>query len=233
MLTEQPHNQEIFNRIASKYDFMNKIISLGMEPFWKRRAVKCLENIGAGSIILDLCGGTGDLTSLALKRFKTGSYIIYDLNPAMLNAGKNKIAPALRGHVTYTLGDAARLPYANNSIDVVMVCFGLRNLANMQACLNEAQRVLKPCGQFVCLEFAIPGNLFLKLGYRFYMATFVRLLATLITGSHATYRYLSRSIERFATPKAVCRAIANAGLTNKRQIKLFCGVGYIYRAIKT
>lgn len=228
----QTQNQAIFDVLAPRYDFMNKITSLGMEPFWKRRAVRCLAPVAEPCLILDLCGGTGDLTNLALQTYGRGQYIIFDMNAAMLEAGKDKIPTALRTHVTYRQGDAMQLPFADNSLDKVMLCFGLRNVPNMQGCLNEIARALKAGGQLVCLEFAIPQNPLLKLGYRIYMATFVRLVTTLIAGRRDTYRYLADSIADFATPAEVWQAIENADMRKRQYLKLFCGVGYIYDAVK-
>ena len=228
----QAQNQKIFDAIASKYDFMNKITSLGMEPIWKRRAVRCLAPIDTNSAILDLCGGTGDLTNLALCMYGKGQYIVFDMNENMLAAGKHKIPENMRQYITYMQGDAMRLPFTEAAFDKVIICFGLRNVPSMQDCLNEIARVLKPQGLLVCLEFTLPANCFLKLGYKLYMAAFVRLVSILITGKKSTYQYLSSSIAQFAAPYEVRQAIENARLVNKRQIKLFCGVGYIYSAVK-
>lgn len=228
----QTQSQAIFDAVAPCYDLMNKITSLGMEPLWKRRAVRCLAPVENQDFILDLCGGTGDLTNLALKIYGCGQYIVFDLNAAMLEAGKTKIPDQLRSHVTYMQGDAMRLPFADNSLGRVMLCFGLRNVPDIQGCLDEIARVLKPNGQLVCLEFAVPENPALRLGYRLYMTTFVRLIITLITGKHGAYRYLTDSIASFAKPAAVWQAITNAGMGRQQHIKLFCGVGYIYDAVK-
>lgn len=228
----QAQNQVIFDVVAKRYDFMNKITSLGLEPFWKRRAVRCLKSVGNQCLILDLCGGTGDLTNLALKMYGRGQFIVFDLNATMLEAGKAKIPDELRPHVNYIQGDAMHLPFADNSIDKVMICFGLRNVPDIQGCLNEIARVLKPQGQMVCLEFAVPTNFLLRLGYRLYMGTFVRLATTLISGKHSAYHYLSCSITHFAKPLEVWQSIATAGMAKKQQLKLFCGVGYVYDAFK-
>ena len=228
----QNQNQRIFTALAGRYDFMNKVTSLGMEPFWKRRLVKCLAPVKNDTKILDLCAGTGDLTNLALKQYQGGHYALYDLNAAMLKAARRKIAGLRQNNVEFMRGDAMDLPFADNSLDKVMMCFGLRNVPHMQGCLNEVSRVLKPGGQFVCLEFAVPRDPLLRRGYNLYMASFVRLASTVITGSGEGYRYLSSSIARFAPPAKVREAIANAGLENKRQVKLFCGIGYIYEAFK-
>lgn len=228
----QAQNQGIFNAVATRYDFMNKITSLGMEPFWKRRAVRCQASVNDNSLVLDLCGGTGDLTNLALRMFGGGQYTVFDLNAAMLDAGKAKIPANLREHVTYLQGDAMYLPFADNTFDNIMICFGLRNVPDMQGCLNEIARTLKPRSQLVALEFAVPANAFWRLGYRIYMTTFVRLVTTLVTGHRGAYRYLADSITRFPPPEEVLNAITNTGLVNQKQIKLFCGVGYIYVANK-
>ena len=229
----QAQNQAIFTSVAARYDFMNKITSLGMEPFWKRKAVNCLANVCDDMLVLDLCGGTGDLTSLALRCYRRGYYIIDDLNLNMLAAGRRKIAPNHKNRVLYVQGDAMALPYVDQAFDKVMICFGLRNVPDMQDCLNEIARVLKPAGQLICLEFALPRQVLLRWGYDFYMRTFVRAMTTLITRQPATYAYLYSSIMHFAEPEEVMRAIARAGLTSLRLRRLFCGVGYIYSAFKT
>lgn len=229
----QAQNQLLFTSLAPHYDLMNKIISLGMEPFWKRRAVNCLANVHDEMLVLDLCGGTGDLTSLALRRYHKGYYIVDDLNLNMLAAGKRKIAPNHKNRVLYVQGDAMALPYANEAFDKVMICFGLRNIPNIQGCLNEIARVLKPSGQLVCVEFALPRQTLLRWGYNLYMHTFVRAITTLITRQQATYNYLYSSIMHFAKPEEVMRTIDRAGLSNHRQLRLFCGVCYIYSAFKS
>lgn len=229
----QTCNQTIFDAIAPHYDRMNKIISLGMEQGWKRRAVRCLAPLDEPCLILDLCGGTGDLAKLALRACGRGQYIVFDMNAAMLKAGEDKLPPAWRGQVTYMQGDALRLPFAANSLDKVMLCFGLRNVPDMQSCLNEIARALKPGGQLVCLEFAVPDKALLRWSYRLYMAMFVRLVLTLTSGRQDAYRYLSASINSFAVPDKVWQAITNAGMQKHQCLKLFCGVGYIYDAVKS
>lgn len=225
-------SQAIFDAIAPRYDGMNKILSLGMDRGWKRRAVDCLAPVDESCLILDLCGGTGDLTNLALNAFGRGQYIVFDINAAMLKAGQDKLSPVWRGRVTYIRGDALRLPFAAGSLDKVMLCFGLRNVPDMQGCLNEIARALKPGGQLVCLEFAVPDKACLRWGYRLYMTTFVRFVTTLISRRPDTYRYLAASIDGFAVPDKVWQAITNAGMGKRQHLKLFCGVGYIYDAVK-
>lgn len=228
----QTCNQTVFDTLAPRYDRMNKIISLGMERGWKRRAVRCLAPVDEPSLILDLCGGTGDLAKLALGTYGRGQYIVFDMNAAMLKAGKDKLPQALSGQVSYMQGDALRLPFAANSLDKAMLCFGLRNVPDMQGCLNEIARALKPGGQLVCLEFAVPDKALPRWGYRLYMAVFVRLVLTLTSGRRDAYRYLADSINSFAVPDKVWQAITNAGMRKQQCLKLFCGVGYIYDAVK-
>lgn len=228
----QTWNQTIFDAIAPRYDCMNKILSLGMERGWKRRVVGCLAPVGESCLILDLCGGTGDLTHLALHAYGEGQYIVFDMNAAMLKAGKDKISPIWRRRVTYMQGDALKLPFSAGSLDKVMLCFGLRNVPDMQGCLNEIARALKPGGQLVCLESAVPDKALLRWGYRLYMTTFVRLVITLLSRRRDAYRYLAGSINGFAVPDKVWQAITNAGMGKRRHLKLFCGVGHIYDAVK-
>lgn len=228
----QAQNQAIFSQIARRYDFMNKITSMGMEPFWKRKAVRCLTDMRDDTLVLDLCGGTGDLTNLALGTFRRGRYVIYDLNPDMLRAGMHKIPAVFRDNVAYLQGDALRMPFADGSFDKIMICFGLRNLPDVQLALHEMARVLKPGGQLVCLEFAIPQNTFFRFFYTQYMRFFVNIASTAITGQKSTYRYLADSIANFAPPAKLLEMLRNGGLHDIKVSRLFCGVGYIYDSYK-
>lgn len=228
----QAQNQAIFSQIARRYDFMNKITSMGMEPFWKRKVVRCLSNVQDDTLVLDLCGGTGDITNLALRSFGRGQYIIYDLNLDMLRAGMHKISAKFENRVAYLQGDALKMPFADESLDKIVICFGLRNLPGVELALGEMARVLKPDGQLVCLEFATPKNAFFHFFYQIYMRTFVNLVSTVITRQKATYRYLAGSIANFTPPDKLLEIMRGSGFCVDSISQLFCGVGYIYNLKK-
>jgi demethylmenaquinone methyltransferase/2-methoxy-6-polyprenyl-1,4-benzoquinol methylase len=146
-----------FNRVAPKYDFMNSLLSLGIQHVWKRAAIRML-GLRPGDRVLDVCGGTGDLAILAAGRTgPTGRVVIYDINWAMIAAGRPKIDPFPElAHIVYVQGDAERISFADNSFDAAMVGFGIRNLTHLQRGFAEMHRVLKPGGRFLCLEFSRP-----------------------------------------------------------------------------
>jgi demethylmenaquinone methyltransferase/2-methoxy-6-polyprenyl-1,4-benzoquinol methylase len=148
-----------FDRVAPKYDFMNSLLSFGIQHAWKRAAVRML-GINPGDRVLDVCGGTGDLAILAARRTgPAGQVTIYDINYAMIRAGRHKIDPfPSRSHISYVQGDAEHISFPDNTFDCAMVGFGIRNLTHLRQGFSEMVRTLKPGGRFLCLEFSQPTN---------------------------------------------------------------------------
>ncbi|MDP2734871.1 MAG: class I SAM-dependent methyltransferase, partial [bacterium] len=137
-----------FDAIAHKYDMANTLLSFGIHYLWKRTAVK-LAGLKEGDAVLDVCGGTGDLSLLALKQAgPSGKVVLYDINRAMMEAGRRKPTHAEeRRHILYVQGDAERISFASGCFDAVLVGFGIRNLTRMEEGLREMYRVLKPGGR--------------------------------------------------------------------------------------
>jgi demethylmenaquinone methyltransferase/2-methoxy-6-polyprenyl-1,4-benzoquinol methylase len=201
-----------FNRVASKYDFMNSLLSFGIQHCWKRAAIRKMK-ISPGEKVLDVCGGTGDLAILAARRCgHRGRVVIYDINWSMIQAGRPKIdfLPDL-AHIDYVQGDAEQIAFADNTFDAVMVGFGIRNLTHLKCGFQEMHRVLKPGGRILCLEFSRPTNPLFRSLYDFYSFNIMPLLGELIVGSAESYACLPETIRMFPLPKELCTILEDIG----------------------
>jgi demethylmenaquinone methyltransferase/2-methoxy-6-polyprenyl-1,4-benzoquinol methylase len=201
-----------FNRVAPKYDFMNSLLSLGIQHVWKRAAIRLLK-IAPGEKILDVCGGTGDLSILAARRTgPRGRVVIYDINRAMIQAGRHKIDPfPALSHISYVQGDAEQISFPDQTFDATMVGFGIRNLTHLKRGFSEMHRVLKPGGRFLCLEFSRPTNPVFRSLYDFYSFNIMPLLGELIAGSAESYACLPETIRMFPLPDELSSLLEDIG----------------------
>jgi demethylmenaquinone methyltransferase/2-methoxy-6-polyprenyl-1,4-benzoquinol methylase len=201
-----------FNRVAPQYDFMNSLLSFGIQRAWKRAAIRLLDPL-PGSRILDLCGGTGDLGHLAVARSASGGRAtICDINMAMMSAGRGTYAPhPLKSRVTWVQGDAEKIPFAEATFDTAMVGFGIRNLTHLKQGFQEMHRVLKPGGRFLCLEFSRPTNAVFRALYDFYSFNIMPLLGQLIAGSAESYACLPETIRMFPLPDELATILSDCG----------------------
>lgn len=222
-----------FNRVAPKYDFMNSLLSFGIQNAWKRAAIRML-GLDRGERVLDVCGGTGDLAILAARRVgPIGRVTIYDINRAMIQAGRHKIDPYPElANIGYIQGDAEQIAFADNSFDAAMVGFGIRNLTHLQRGFGEMHRVLKPRGRFLCLEFSRPCNPLFRSLYDFYSFNIMPLLGELIVGSAESYACLPETIRMFPLPEELCRMLADIGFRQLRYRALTNGIAVIHMGIK-
>ena len=175
-LTNQHPEEEVnqlFSRVAGKYDLMNNVISLGTQRAWRRVFFTQLD-VAGGADCLDLCCGTGDLTiELAKRAGRTGRVIGLDFNQAMLDLAEEKVRDLdLQKDIELVQADAMHLPFADNSFDVVTIGFGLRNVPDANQVLAEVTRVLKPGGVFGCLEMSQPNNPLVRVGWKGYFKLF-------------------------------------------------------------
>ncbi len=147
----------VFHSVAAKYDVMNDVMSLGIHRLWKRFTIDC-SGVRPGHQVLDLAGGTGDITALFSKRVgPTGKVILADINESMLNVGRDKLRDlGLVNNIDYVQANAEALPFADNSFDIISIGFGLRNVTDKDAALRSMFRVLKPGGRLLVLEFSKP-----------------------------------------------------------------------------
>ena len=187
---------KMFDRISSNYDFLNRLISLGIDVKWRKRVVQILIPKKPDRI-LDIATGTGDL-ALALNKTEASKIVGLDISPGMLAKGKDKVnAQKLENTIEMVLGDSEALKYKDDSFDAVTVAFGVRNFENLELGLSELLRVLKPGGTIVVLETAVPTKFPFKQGYSLYTKFLVPLMGKLFTRDQAAYRYLSDSAAVF------------------------------------
>jgi demethylmenaquinone methyltransferase/2-methoxy-6-polyprenyl-1,4-benzoquinol methylase len=204
-----------FDRVAPKYDFMNSLLSFGIQRAWKRAAIRLL-NPTPGSRILDLCGGTGDLAHLAVARSgPDGRATICDINMAMMTAGLRTYAThPLNRRITWVQGDAEQLPFPEAPFDAAMVGFGIRNLTHLKQGFQEMHRVLRPGGKFLCLEFSRPTHAVFRALYDFYSFNIMPLLGQVIAGSAESYACLPETIRMFPLPAELATILADCGFEN-------------------
>ncbi len=222
-----------FNSIAGKYDFMNTILSFGLHYAWKRWAVETL-GLKAGDRIIDVCGGTADLSILAGRGVgERGRVFLYDINRAMMEGGRPKVSRAsLIDRVRYIQGDAESISFPQGVFDAALVGFGIRNLTHMEKGLAEMHRVLKPGGKFMCLEFSLPVSSWFRALYDFYSFYLMPLAGRLLAGTREAYLYLPESIRKFPPPEELSRTLREIGFTRVAYRRLTNGIAVIYTARK-
>jgi demethylmenaquinone methyltransferase/2-methoxy-6-polyprenyl-1,4-benzoquinol methylase len=220
--------RSMFDRIAPRYDLLNRMLSAGTDVRWRRAAIDALGLRGPARV-LDLCTGTADLLIEALVRDARHTAVGVDLSHAMLARGVPKLAQrGLAGRAALVSGDAERLPLPAASFDAALVSFGIRNVGDALAALRELVRVLRPGAPLVVLEFALPPG---PLGalYRFYFGRLLPRIGGLVSGDRGAYAYLPASVARFATPEAFGALMEQAGFEHVTRTRLTGGIAYIHR----
>jgi demethylmenaquinone methyltransferase/2-methoxy-6-polyprenyl-1,4-benzoquinol methylase len=223
----------MFGTVARRYDLLNHLLSLNLDREWRRRAAEeaCPS---PGARVLDLCGGTGDLSvALAGASARPARIVCCDFSHAMLARAEEKFGRRGLGDFCFTVeGDALRLPFPDGSFDAVTVGFGVRNLADMTAGLGEILRVLSPGGRLVVLEFSRPTGPVLSRLYAFYLDTVVPRLGDGATGRRGPYLYLARTIGEFPAPDLFAGMIREAGFAAVGWTPLSGGIVCLHTAIK-
>lgn len=220
---------QMFDRIARRYDFLNHLLSAGLDIRWRRKAVRQLPK-SLGIRVLDLACGTGDLAIAAAKHLGNDCKIVgVDLAEKMLEIGRQKIAAkGLADIITLQTGDGMALEFPDNELDAAMIAFGIRNMPDTVGCLCEIWRVLKPGGRLVVLEFSLPQNLLVRGWYLFYFRYMLPLIGTIFSGDGYAYRYLNRTVETYAQGEAFLALMREAGYDKLRQERLSAGIASIY-----
>lgn len=222
----------MFGGIAGRYDTINHLLSLNRDRAWRRRAAR-EATVAAGGRVLDLCGGTGDL-SVALARAGSppGLVICCDFSRPMLARAGPKFARAgVADRCVRVEADALRLPFADSSFDAVTVAFGVRNLADMGAGFREMRRVLAPGGRLVVLEFSRPTGPLLSRLYRAYLSRVVPRLGDGASGRSGPYRYLARTIGEFPDPDILAGLLREAGFGGVGWVPLTGGIVCVHTAM--
>jgi len=212
-------------------------MSLGVHRLWKDTFIRDLSPT-PGMHLLDMAGGTGDISLKYLKKTRSMSprpkVTICDINQEMLNVGRAKLVDQGYLHrVHYTCSDAASLPYPDNSFDAYTIAFGLRNVTEIEKALKEAYRVLKPGSRFLCLEFSKIGIPFLNKLYKKYSFEFIPKIGEFVADEADAYQYLVESIERFPDQETLAKMIAEAGFSHVKHRNLSAGIVAIHSGVKT
>jgi demethylmenaquinone methyltransferase/2-methoxy-6-polyprenyl-1,4-benzoquinol methylase len=221
---------DVFARVAPRYDLMNDLMSGGLHRLWKSELVSWLAppKSAVPYALLDVAGGTGDVALRVVEGSGSGtSAVVCDISAEMIEIGR---ARAESKALSFVRGNAEALPFVKASFDAYTVAFGMRNLTHLEAALAEAFRVLKPGGRFLCLEFSSVEVPLLDTLYDAYSFNAIPILGGLVAGDSASYRYLVESIRRFPDQKNFMQLIENAGFERVRYRDLTGGIAAIHSA---
>ena len=224
--------QGVFSSVASKYDVMNDVMSLGIHRVWKDAMMDWLAPI-RGQALLDVAGGTGDISFRFLKRASGANATVLDLTESMLAEGRKRAENVgISGQLEWVVGDAMALPFEDDSFDVYTISFGIRNVTDPQKALSEAYRVLKPGGRLMVLEFShIPNNL-LQWFYDKYSFNVIPRLGQIIASDRSSYQYLVESIRKFPKQESFMKLVIAAGFENTKFRNLTMGVACLHSGWK-
>ena len=230
---KQGRVRQVFDSVAGSYDLMNDLMSLGTHRLWKRQTVE-MAGVRRGQRVLDLAAGTGDLA----ERFAgivgaDGLVVMTDINAAMLAQGRERLTDKGRvGNLQYALVNAERIPFDSDTFDCVTIGFGLRNVTHKDAALREMQRVLRPGGRLLILEFSHPTTKLLGRAYDLYSFTVLPGLGRLVAKDPDSYRYLAESIRMHPDQETLLVMMEDAGLERCDYFNLSGGIVAIHRGYK-
>jgi demethylmenaquinone methyltransferase/2-methoxy-6-polyprenyl-1,4-benzoquinol methylase len=221
----------MFDAIAGRYDFLNHLLSAGIDRRWRRRAIRSLRLTGRERV-LDLCTGTGDLAIAAVRARPSAARVVgIDFSAAMLRVGERKLrTERLDARITMVQGDATRVPLGSASVDAVTIGFGIRNVEQMEVACAELYRVLKPGGRLAILEFAVPTMRLFGAFYGWYVNHVLPRIGRALSHNDSAYAYLPASITAFASPDEFVKILRQAGFDAIYPIRLMLGSVILYTA---
>ncbi|MDN3652386.1 bifunctional demethylmenaquinone methyltransferase/2-methoxy-6-polyprenyl-1,4-benzoquinol methylase UbiE [Thalassotalea ponticola] len=223
----------VFHSVAKQYDVMNDLMSLGIHRLWKRFTIDA-SGVRPGNQILDLAGGTGDLTAKFSKLTgPTGKVILADINSSMLQVGRDKLRDrGVVGNVDYVQANAEALPFDDNTFDIVTIAFGLRNVTNKDKALASIYRVLKPGGRLLVLEFSKPEQELLSKAYDFYSFNILPKMGELVAKDGDSYQYLAESIRMHPDQETLKQMMGDAGFEQTSYHNLTGGIVALHKGYK-
>jgi len=221
----------MFNNIARKYDFLNHFLSMGIDKLWRKKAVKLLMPLKPKKV-LDIATGTGDF-ALANLKLNPDKVIGIDISTGMLAVGREKIAKKnLQDKIELFEGDSENIQFETNSFDAITVAFGVRNFENLEKGLKEMNRVVRPGGKVIVLEFSKPKKFPVKQFYNFYFFRILPLWGRMVSKDNSAYTYLPESVNAFPDGEDFLKIYEDCGFSDTKQIKLSFGIASIYIGTK-
>lgn len=218
---------QMFDNISPRYDLLNHVLSLGIDIYWRKKAIRLLQP-AKPRLILDIATGTGDF-AIEAATLKPEKIVGMDISEGMLQVGREKIKRlGMEKLIELRQGDSERLPLPDNYFDAVIVSFGVRNFENLEKGLSDMHRVLKPGGTCVILEFSKPKAFPLKQLYSFYFRSILPLIGKVISQDQSAYTYLPESVQAFPDGEDFIRIFRQSGFNSTKCISLSFGISSIY-----
>jgi demethylmenaquinone methyltransferase/2-methoxy-6-polyprenyl-1,4-benzoquinol methylase len=223
---------KMFDNIAPKYDLLNRVLSLGIDTIWRKKMIEKIRSLNPKQI-LDVATGTGDVALEAQKRLKPDFITGVDISHEMLEVGREKIRKkGLTESIRLDLGDSENLPYDDNSFDAVTVAFGVRNYENLEKGMREMNRVLRPGGKLVVLEFSRPTIFPFKQLYNFYFKNILPTIGKLTSKDQRAYTYLYESVQAFPDGDDFLAVMNKTGYSSPDLERLTLGICTLYTGVK-
>ena len=224
---------DVFHSVAAKYDLMNDLMSMGVHRIWKAIAIEH-SGVRKGQRVLDIAGGTGDLTQKFSKLVgPSGQVVLADINDSMLKVGRDKLQDnGISGNVRFVQANAEMLPFPDNHFDCITIAFGLRNVTDKQKALESMARVLKPGGRLLVLEFSKTKNPLLTKAYDAYSFSLLPLMGKMILNDGDSYKYLAESIRMHPDQQTLRDMMAQAGLVRCKYYNMTGGVVALHKGFK-
>ncbi|MHA7003063.1 bifunctional demethylmenaquinone methyltransferase/2-methoxy-6-polyprenyl-1,4-benzoquinol methylase UbiE [Aeromonas schubertii] len=223
----------VFHSVAAKYDLMNDLMSFGIHRLWKRFTIDC-SGVRKGQRVLDLAGGTGDLTAKFSRIVgETGQVVLADINDSMLKVGRDKLRNlGISGNVAFVQANAEALPFPDNHFDLITIGFGLRNVTDKEKALASMFRVLKPGGRLLVLEFSKPESEVMVKLYDLYSFKLLPKMGEIVANDSESYQYLAESIRMHPDQETLKGMMAQVGFEDVSYYNLTQGIVALHRGYK-